>query len=270
MTDSSFVVEPVTPSIGAEVHGLDLGRPLDAATRARLQEAWTRHLVLFFRDQDLSKAALRDFGASFGELHVHPMGDVQGYPGILEIKTDASSKTYAGHLWHTDVSCDAEPPVGSILYLTEVPASGGDTLFANMYAAYEALSAPMQAFLEGLSALHSGKMSYRDYFGRSAEEMRDGVYPETLHPVVTTHPVTGRKVLYVNENFTHHIEGLEPAESEAILDLLYRHVAQPRFQCRFRWRPNSVAMWDNRCTQHMALWDYYPETRAGFRATFAA
>ena len=179
----------------------------------------------------------------------------------------------AGGLLHRRLDIadrDADPPVGSILYLNQVPASGGDTLFANMYAAYEALSAPLRDFLDGLGALHTGKMSYRDYFGMAAEELRDGVYPETVQPVVGRHPVTGLKYLFVNENFTHHIEGLAPAESEAILDLLYRHIAQPCFQCRFRWRANSIAMWDNRCTQHLALWDYYPETRAGFRATFTA
>ena len=149
--------------------------------------------------------------------------------------------------------------MASILKLETVPEHGGDTLFANMYAAYEALSAPMQAFLQDLSALHSGKMSYRDYFGYSAEQMRDGVYPETLHPVVTTHPVSGRKLLFVNENFTHHIEGLAPAESAALLDLLYRHIAQPRFQCRFRWRPDSLAFWDNRAAQHYAAADYWPD-----------
>ncbi|MDX1576457.1 MAG: TauD/TfdA family dioxygenase [Kiloniellales bacterium] len=270
MASPSFTVEPVTPVIGAEVHGLDLARPLDAETRAQLHDAWITHLVLFFRDQALSKEALRDFAAGFGQLHVHPMGDVPDHPGIIEVRTDAKSKTYAGHLWHSDVSCDAEPPAGSILYLQQVPATGGDTLFANMYAAYEALSAPLRAFLDGLSALHSGRMSYRDYFGMAAEEMRDGVYPEAVHPVVATHPVSGRKCLFVNENFTHHIEGLEPEESRAVLDLLYRHIAQPRFQCRFRWRANSVAMWDNRCTQHLAMWDYYPETRAGYRATITA
>ena len=270
MATKSLAVEPLTPLIGAEVHGIDLSQPLDADTRLQLHEAWIKHLVLFFRDQALSKQALRDFAGSFGELHIHPQGDVPGHPGIIEVRTDANSKTYAGHLWHSDVSCEAEPPIGSILYLHQVPASGGDTLIANMSAAYEALSAPMQAFLGGLSALHSGQMSYRDYFGTPLEEMRDGVYPEATHPVVTTHPVTGRKLLFVNENFTHHIEGLEPVESQAILDFLYRHITQPRFQCRFRWRPNSVAMWDNRCTQHLALWDYYPETRAGYRATLAA
>ena len=267
---TTFDLEPVTPLIGAEVRGLDLTRPLDAETRAALHRAWIDHLVLFFRDQALSKQALRDFAASFGALHVHPQGDVPGLPGIIEVRTDANSKTYAGHLWHSDVSCDAAPPIGSILYLHQVPASGGDTLFANMYAAYEALSAPLRDFLDGLNALHSGEWSYRDYFGTPPEEMRDGVYPEAVHPVVATHPESGRKYLFVNENFTHHIEGLEPAESQAILDLLYRHIAQPRFQCRFRWRPDSVAMWDNRCTQHLAMWDYHPETRAGYRGTFSA
>ncbi len=268
MTSKSFSIEPLTPAIGAEVRGLDLARPLDPDTVARLRAAWTQHLVLFFRDQDLDMAALSAFATRLGRLHIHPQGDVPGHPGLLQVRTDANSKTYAGHRWHTDVSCDAEPPAGSVLYLDEVPASGGDTLFANMYAAYEALSPPLRGFLDGLKARHSGVRSYRDYFGTPLTKMRDGVYPEATHPVVPTHPESGRKLLFVNETFTHHIEDLEPAESRALLELLYRHIAEPRFQCRFRWRPNSVAMWDNRCTQHLAMWDYHPQTRGGYRATF--
>ena len=269
MISNSLAIEPVTPSIGAEVRGVDLGESLDDATVQALHDAWMQHLVLFFRDQVLEIGQLQALGRRFGELHVHPQGDLEGYPGILELHTDASSKVYAGRAWHSDVSCDEEPPAGSILHLHEVPESGGDTLFANAHAAYEALSEPMQALLASLRALHSGVATYRDYFGTKPEETRDGDFPEAVHPVVRTHPVTGRKGLFVNELFTKHIVDLDPPESQTLLDFLYRHIGEARFQCRFRWRNNSVAMWDNRCVQHLAMWDYYPQTRSGHRATIA-
>lgn len=267
MTRAAIEFDPLTPAIGAEVRGLDLRRPLDDATFATLKRAWSEHLVLFFRDQRLSVERLQALGRALGPLHVHPLGDLAGHPGITEIRSDADSTTYAGHLWHSDATCELEPPIASVLYLHEVPATGGDTLFANMYAAYDALSAPIRALLDGLSALHSGRASYGGYFGMTPEQMRDGRYPEAIHPVVVTHPVTGGRALYVNENFTVRIEGLAPEESRALLEFLFRHLAQARFQCRFRWRPHSVALWDNRCTQHLAIWDYHPHSRAGYRAT---
>lgn len=259
-------IEPLTPTIGATVTGVDLA-VLDAVQVRQLEEAWAQHLVLFFRDQRLNQEQLQSVGRHFGELHIHPQGDVPGYPGLIPIRTDSESRHYAGRAWHSDVSCDLQPPAASILHLHQVPETGGDTLFANMYAAFEGLSAPMQVFVSGLRALHSGRPDYEGYHGMSADQMRDGQFPEAEHPVVRTHPVTGRKALYVNEIFTVRIMDLAPGEGRALLDYLYRHIAEPRFQCRFTWRVNSVAMWDNRCAQHMALWDYYPHTRSGYRAT---
>ena len=266
---STIKVSPLSPAIGAEISGIDLSTALTDPELQLLKEAWMTHLVLFFRDQPLSVEQLSAFGRQFGELHIHPQGDMDGHPGVIKIHTDASSKIYAGRDWHTDVSCDETPPLGSILHLHVVPSSGGDTLFANMYAAYEALSAPMQTWLCELKALHSGVRNYRDYFGTKLDELRDETYPEAVHPIVRTHPVTGCKALYVNEIFTDHIVGLEPGESEMLLQFLYEHVRAPRFQCRFQWSENAIAMWDNRCTQHMALWDYFPQTRSGHRATVA-
>lgn len=261
-------IEPLTPVIGAIVNEVDLSA-LDESQVKQLEEAWAKYLVLFLHEQKLNQEQLRSVGRYFGELHIHPQGDVPGYPGLIPIHTDESSSHYAGRTWHSDVSCDEQPPAASILYLHEVPETGGDTLFANMYSAFEALSPPIQLFLLKLTALHSGRQDYEGYYGMSADEMRDGRFPEAEHPVVRTHPVTGRKALYVNEIFTQHIVGLQPSESRALLDFLFRHIAEPRFQCRFRWRPNSVAMWDNRCAQHMALWDYHPHSRSGYRATIA-
>ena len=264
MSSNMIHIEPVTPVIGANVEGVDLSEPLNDVALEHIQKAWNDHLVLFFRNQNLNPKSLQRLARQFGELHIHPQGDVEGFPGLLAIHTDKDSKWYAGRTWHSDVSCDELPPMGSILHLHEIPENGGDTLFANMYAAYEALSEPMQEFLSNLRAFHSGRPDYEDYFGTSVEETRDKKFPEATHPVIRTHPVTGRKALFVNEIFTMHIVDLEPDESRAVLAFLYKHLAQPRFQCRFRWHKNSVVMWDNQCAQHMALWDYYPQTRSGY------
>ena len=263
-------IEPLTPMIGAEIHGVDLCQPLDDRTFQRVHDAWMEHLVVFFRDQALDIERLDRVRQRFGEAHVHPSAArIDGFPGVIRIHTDADSKVYAGRLWHSDVSNDAEPPMGSILHLHEVPDSGGDTLFANMYAAFEALSGPLRSWLSGLTAVHSSLRNDRDYFKVDEKNLRDGVYPQFEHPVVRTHPVTGRKALFVNQAFTTHIVQLEPAESDAVLEFLYRHIDSPRFHCRFRWRCNSVAFWDNRCAQHLAMWDYHPQTRSGYRATLA-
>ena len=267
MASNSLRFDPLTPTIGAEVRGIDLGEPMTDATFDALHEGWMRHQVLFFRDQPLDIEQLQDLGRRFGELHVHPMGDVEGHPGVYRIHADASTTRFSGRGWHSDVSCDETPPSASILRLHTVPDVGGDTVFASMYAAFDALSPTLAGFLDRLEACHSGRAAYRGYFGRGEETMRDGAYPEAVHPVIRTHPVTGRKALYVNAGFTSHIIGLEPEESRALLEFLYRHIAQPDFQCRFRWRENSVAMWDNRCVQHTAIPDYMPQTRSGHRIT---
>ncbi len=267
MASNSLRFDPLTPTIGAEVHGIDLGEAMTEAAFDALHEGWMRHQVLFFRDQPLDIEQLKALGRRFGELHVHPMGDVEGHPGVYRIHADANTKRFSGRGWHSDVSCDEKPPSASILHLHTVPDVGGDTVFANMYAAYEALSPTLAGFLDGLEACHSGRAAYQGYFGRSEETMRDGAYPEAVHPVIRTHPVTGRKALYVNEGFTFHIVGLEPEESYALLEFLYRHIASPDFQCRFRWRENSIAMWDNRCVQHTAIPDYMPQIRSGHRIT---
>jgi len=184
----------------------------------------------------------------------------------MEIYADENSKRVAGQGWHTDVSCAAEPPSASILRLVQVPQSGGgDTLFANMYAAYEALSSHWQNFLEGLSAVHEYVHVHGRQFKHSNQP--DGKFVQAEHPVVRTHPETGRKALYVNGGFTTRIRGMRQLESRATLDFLYRHMEQPDFQCRFRWQPNSIAMWDNRCVQHLATWDYFPQVRHGYRVT---
>ena len=261
MTYKHIVVKPLTPTIGATVHNVDLAA-LDDETFAEIHDAWMNHLVLFFRDQALTPEQQIAFGERFGRLHAHPAADyAHNNPVLMVVHTDKNSTRNNGSGWHTDVSSEAEPPLGTILHLHEVPSQGGDTLFANMYAAFEALSPPMQQFLSTLSAVHM--LDYNALYGREAHREN----PRAVHPVVRTHPVTGHNALFVNPGFTRKIEGLTAAESKALLDFLFAHASQPRFQCRFQWQKHSLAMWDDRCTWHMALWDYFPETRTGLRVT---
>jgi taurine dioxygenase len=260
-------VKKVTPHCGAEIHGVDLARPLDDATFAEIEKALVEHTVIFFRDQTLTPEQHKALGRRFGELHIHPAYPdlLPGHPEIMIIRADETSKRIAGEAWHSDVSCDPEPPLGTILHMHELPPVGGDTLFASMYAAYEALSPPMKRFLEGMTALHDGEQAYR---GRYEGVKDDGkAFPKSEHPVIRTHPVSGRKVLFVNRTFTTRIVQLAKHESDAVLDLLYRHIETPEFQCRFQWRLGSIAFWDNRCAQHHAMWDYYPHRRRGLRVT---
>ena len=259
-------VKPVSPVVGAEVFGVDLTVPLTAEAFEALQSALMTHLVLFFRDQDLSFEQHKQFGRFFGKLHVHPAAPkAADHPEIFVVHADETVQFVAGETWHSDVSCDVEPPMGSILRVEQVPTTGGDTLFASMYAAYEALSDAMQRLLVELTAVHEGRQYYVGRYG--GDHLRDGDYPSAEHPAVRTHPVTGRNALYVNEGFTTGFKELKKTESDALLSFLRQHCASPEFQCRFRWQRNSVAFWDNRCTQHQAIWDYFPEVRHGYRVT---
>jgi len=260
---------PLTPQIGAEVEDIVLTKPLAPHDIEVIKQALTDHLVLVFRDQPMTVKSLDAFGRLFGPPHIHPSDPgINGYPGVLAVHTDSNSTTYAGSKWHSDVSCDPKPPMASILHLHRVPDNGGDTLFANMYAAYDALSDAMKRCLATLRAINASKHHFKGYFGTvNKHALRDDLYPESIHPVVRTHPETGKKALFVNPTFTTGITDMYPQESEAILNFLYQHLAEPRFQCRVKWRPNTMTMWDNRCTQHLAMWDYYPDTRSGHRYT---
>ena len=260
-----FEVRKLTPAIGAEIHGIDLSQPLDDPAFQAVHAALMQNLVVFFRDQRLDHAQQMAFGRRFGELHVHPAApSVPGHPEVMVIHADANSSFVNGEAWHSDVSCDSEPPLGSILCMQTLPEVGGDTLFANMHAAFEALSPPLQRLLCGLTATHDGEGLYR---GRYGTDDRGRVYPRADHPVIRTHPVTGRPALFVNSFFTTRIRELSKPESDALLAFLFRHIETPEFACRFRWQANSVAFWDNRAAQHHALWDYFPHTRHGTRVT---
>jgi alpha-ketoglutarate-dependent taurine dioxygenase len=260
----TITVDKLTPIIGAEIGGVDLARPSNRQMD-EIHRALAESLVVFFHDQRLSEDQHLDLGRRFGELHVHPAAPhAPGRPELMVIHADEHSPRANGEGWHSDVSCDPEPPMGSVLYIRRCPPQGGDTLFASMYAAYEALSERMKTYLAGLTAIHDGEDVYRGLYAGVADKP---CYPRAEHPVVRTHPVTGRKALYVNRGFTRRILGVPLDESHAILEYLYQHAANPLFQCRFRWRENSIAFWDNRCTQHRAMWDYWPHTRSGHRVT---
>ena len=267
----SFEIRTLTPHIGAEVRGIDLSRPLSDVQMKELRRAWLDWMVLVFPDQELSPGEHKELGRRFGELHVHPQlrGAKLEHPEVLPVVTNAHSPFTPGDGWHSDVTCDEVPPLGSMLYIRECPeVGGGDTLYADMYMAYELLSDPMKRFLESLTAIHDGAGPYKEQreLGLGVEDP-DGD-PKAEHPVVVRHPETGRKLLYVNSGFTTRIVGLSSAESRALLDLLFRHVeANPKLCCRVHWSPNTLTFWDNRCTQHHAIWDYYPHRRIGGRVS---
>jgi len=261
MAYESISVEPVSPNIGAEVSEIDLTKPLTNLQVKELHDAISEYLVLFFRDQRISPGDLKALGQHFGDLHEHVGGQgttarkMDGNPIVRILHYDENSEQIAGgEVWHTDQSCAKIPPMGSILYLHTVPPDGGgDTMFASMYAAYDALSPRMQEYLEGLTSVQDGTLS----FGPGA--------PVTTHPIIVKNPRDGRKSIYMTPFITTKINELSPDESKAIIEFLGKHCAHPDFQFRFRWRPHSIAFWDNRYTHHRALWDYYPNVRSGFR-----
>ena len=265
----TLTIDKLTPIIGAEVGNIDLSKPLGNRQVDELHRALAENCVIFFRDQHISQDQHLAFGRLFGDLHIHPAAPAEpGKPELMIIRADKDSPRANGEGWHSDVSCDLEPPMGSILYIKQCPPKGGDTLFANMYAAYEALSDRMKAYLADLTAIHDGEDAYRGTYANLGVKDKP-VYPRAEHPVVRTHPVTNRKSLYVNRGFTKRLVGVPRDESDGILRYLFEHMENPLFQCRFRWQPNSIAFWDNRCVQHRAMWDYWPHTRSGNRVTVA-
>lgn len=252
-------VTALTPHIGAEIGGIDLTQPLSVPQVSDVRAALLAHGVIFFRDQSIDLPTHKALGQRFGELHFHSSRKgLDEHPEVRPIHADADSKHIAGEEWHTDLSCDPIPPMGSILHLHTLPAVGGDTIFASMYAAYDALSPRMKTYLEGLTATHDGGIAFRRFDPA-------GKYPISIHAVVPRHPETKRKLLYVNRGFTSHINELPAGESAHMLAFLYAHLEKPDFQVRFRWRKHSIAFWDNRCTQHLAVWDYFPQVRSGYR-----
>lgn len=259
-----ITVSRVTPAVGATIDGVNLA-DVDEETYLEIRRALNEHCVVFFRDQDITTEEHIAFGRMFGDLDVHPAAaNATGHPEILVIAADENSARANGEVWHSDVSCLPEPPMASILHMQVVPPAGGDTMFSSMYAAYDALSDRMKTYLDGLVAVHDGEHVYRGLY-QGVEDKP--TYPRAKHPIVRTHPESGRKGLFVNRAFTTHIVGLPKDESDAILNYLYDHMEHPNFQVRFQWQPNSIAMWDNRSAQHRAIWDYWPHRRYGHRVT---
>jgi taurine dioxygenase len=267
-----LAVAPLGPVIGAVVSGLDLRDDHADAVIDDIRAALLAHKVLFFEDQDLNPAQQRDFARRFGELHTHPLYPGEdGAPEIMVVDNHPENPTDNDH-WHTDVTFLERPAMGAILHARQLPPSGGDTLWASMTAAWQALSPSLRSYLETLSAVHDLAYAFADSnaasaAGRERYEKARLENPPVIHPVARTHPETGETALFVNSAFTARIKGLRREESRALLDFLFRHVQKPDFAVRWRWREGAVAFWDNRCTQHYAVNDYLPHRRVMTRAT---
>lgn len=274
MQRNRIEVHPTSGGAGAEIHGIDLSRGVDDAELALLRQALADHGVIFFREQELTPEQHIAFAQRFGKININRFfKPTDTYPEIAEVRKEAGQKTNIGGRWHTDHSYDEIPALGSILLARDVPPCGGDTMFASMSKAFDALSDGMKRTLKGLRAVHSTSrtfgMEVKKYI--EAGDSRIGNLDHTpitaVHPVVIRHPDNGRDTLYVNRDFTLHFEGWTEEESAPLLDFLFQHGAQPEFQTRFRWRPGSIAFWDNRATWHLAVNDYHGEKRLMHRIT---
>jgi taurine dioxygenase len=268
-TAMSLEIEPLSTAIGAEISNVDLSRDLSDATIGEIRRALLDHCVVFFRDQDLSVEAHKRLARCFGEIFVHPNFNTGDHdPEVVTIVRKPGDTRIVGEEWHTDTTMMAEPPMGALLYALEVPPVGGDTLFANQYMAYERLSDGMKRMVDGLKCWHTdrkvaGPNSPAALAKRSTKVRDDDDWRETrnLHPVVRTHPETGRKCLFVNHSYSVCFEDMTEDESRPLLDWLMEWGHRPEFTCRFRWRPGSVAFWDNRCVKHLALHDVHDHQR---------
>ncbi|MFP6596287.1 MAG: TauD/TfdA family dioxygenase [Candidatus Hydrogenedentota bacterium] len=270
-------VKPIAGALGAEIEGIDLSAPMADDLFAETRDAFLEFHVIFFRDQTLTPDQQTDFGRRFGTLNIHPyITALNGHPEIIPIVKEKGDKANFGGGWHSDMSFLQEPALGSVLYALDSPSFGGDTLWANQIAAYDALSDGLKETVSGLNAVHSASSQYghggeSDRNNAKRKSMEVAVTEEAeatvIHPVVRTHPDTGEKALYVNPPFTVNFEGWTKRESRPLLQFLYEHCTSEQFTCRFRWEPKSLAFWDNRCTQHYALNDYHGQRREMHRVT---
>ena len=266
-----YTIKRLSPSIGAELLDIDLKKPLSDSLKDEIYQALLVYKVIFFRDQDLTIEEHMDFAKNFGELEIHPFAsNDEQYPEVLKITHNEKNKGRE-NTWHSDVTWRLEPSLGSILRMKESPKVGGDTLFADMYAAYEDLSDEVKEKLDGAIAVHdfAGFRRGLEKNGVSEEEIEvfNKKYPMPEHPVIRTHPDTGKKLIYVNAAFTQYIKDWDPDESSRMLRLLYSRAVTPEYQCRFVWEDNSIAFWDNRSVQHYASSDYWPQVRRVERVT---
>jgi len=267
-------VRKIAGALGAEIGNVDLSRPLSAASVASIRAAWLEHLVIFFRDQVLTPAQFLGFARALGEPMEYPLlKGLPEFPEITEVKKLEHERANFGGIWHSDTTYLERPPMGSMLYAREVPPFGGDTLFANQYLAFETLSEGMRRMLEGMTALSSSAKAdaTKTREDRMKTQARDDLPDEYLaeHPVVRTHPETGRKALYVNVAHTVRFKDMREEESAALLGFLFQHQVRPELTCRFAWRVGSLAFWDNRCTQHNPVNDYHGYRRLMHRITLA-
>jgi taurine dioxygenase len=276
MARHTISVKPIAGALGAEIAGVDLSDPLSDRAIGEIRAALLDHLVIFFHDQHLTPEQQLDFGRRFGRLQVHEFVEaLAGFPEILEVRKEPEETRNFGGGWHTDVSYLERPSLGSVLYAREVPEFGGDTMFANQYRAYESLSDGMKEMLDGMTAIHSARRPYgpnaarAQAYGPSSMHFifSEAAHAEIEHPVVRTHRETGKKALYVNRTFTLRFKDMTEEESAPLLSYLCDHAVRPEFTCRFRWRANSIAFWDNRCVQHNAINDYGGERRVMRRVT---
>ena len=258
-------VKPYTEALGAEILNINLGRKLSNKNISLIKDALNKYHVLFFREQDISSKQFISFGKNFGSLEIHPLiPTLPGHPEIIEMKsleTGPAPMARNSEVWHSDMSYTKVPPYAGILKAMDIPESGGNTMFLNAALAYEALSGSMKKFLSKLKAVHSivKTMNNDELLDSNSLKrfiMMNEKLPPIEHPIIRTHPETGKKLIFVNEIFTSHITGLNSNESDAILQFLYRHIHNPNFQCRFIWQQNSIAFWDNQITQHYAVADY--------------
>jgi len=266
-----LIITPIAGALGAEIEGIDLRQPLSREQVLEIRQALVEHQVIFFRNQPIEPAQQQALAEHFGALQSHPAyATVPGHPAIAILESTAEKPTLI-EKWHTDMTFRQHPPMATMLRSTIIPPQGGDTQFSSMGAAFDALSAPMQQFLQGLSAVHSFEHGFRESLaapgGRERLAEAVAANPPVEHPVVRTHPESGRKLLFVNELFTTHVVGLPKRESEYLLSFLFSHIKTPEFCCRFRWSVDAIACWDNRSTQHKPVNDYFPAHRRMERIT---
>ena len=269
ITSSGIKIQKYSPNLGAIITGVDLSKEINEDQFKDIHKAFLDNQVLFFQNQnEISPDIHLKLGKLFGELHVHPAApSMPGYPEIFEIHAHKNSKVANGEFWHSDVSCDIEPPLGTMLQLHILPETGGDTMFSDMYSAYNELSDKYKSLLNGLVAIHESEHLYSGRYEDRGVNRDNIKTPVANHPLIRTHPITGKKAIYVNRTFTTGIEGMNKNESSSILEFLFEHCEHVNFQIRYRWNKNDMAFWDNRCTMHRAIWDYWPNERKGRRVT---